>query len=89
VFGEQLTGLGDGLADRVRVDPQQVGQHVLGADLAQVDDGDHDPVGVGEQTPTAGAGRPAAASAALLVAALRGLSGLVGSQQVGEPGELV
>jgi hypothetical protein len=29
VFGEQLTGLGDRLTDRVRVDPEQVGQHVL------------------------------------------------------------
>jgi hypothetical protein len=34
VFGEQLAGLGDCLADRVRVDAQQVGQNVLGTDLA-------------------------------------------------------
>src|SRR3954447_17178106 len=68
VLGEQLASLRDRLADGVRVDPQQVRQHVLGADLAQVDDGDQHPVGRGEQPLAARARCPAALSTALFEA---------------------
>jgi hypothetical protein len=76
VLLKQLPGGCDRLADRGRIDLQQLGQHLLGADLPQVDDGDQDPVGVTQQRAAAGAWGPAAASAALLVAALFGLGGL-------------
>jgi hypothetical protein len=66
VLGQQLAGLGDRLPDRVGVDSQQVREHVLGADLPLVDDGDQHPIGVGEQAGAAGAGCAAPRAAALL-----------------------
>jgi hypothetical protein len=65
VFVEHLAGFGYRLADGVRVDPQQLGQHDLGADLAQVDDGDQHTVGGGEQARAARARCPAPLSVAL------------------------
>jgi hypothetical protein len=64
------------LADRGRVDLEHLRHDLLGAHLPQVDDGDQDPVGVIEQRAAAWARSSAAASAALLVAALFGLCGL-------------
>jgi hypothetical protein len=73
VLVEYLTGLGDCLPDGVGVDAQQVGQDAVGADLAQVDDGDENPVCGGEQTAASRARCPTSGTAALLEAALSGL----------------
>ena len=43
---EELSGFGDRLADRERVHFEQLREDLLGADLPQVDDGDHNAVGV-------------------------------------------
>src|SRR3978361_879667 len=42
-------GVRDCLADGVWVDLQQFGEHLLGAVLALIDQGEHNAVGVGEQ----------------------------------------
>src|SRR3954468_18649816 len=89
VVVEQLASLRDRLADGARVDPQQVRQHVLRADLAQVDDGDQHAVGARQQPRAARAGCPAALSTALFKPALGGLGFLGGGQRLGERGQLV
>jgi hypothetical protein len=40
--GQDLTGLGDRLPDRIRADLEHLGQDQLGTDLPLVDDGDQD-----------------------------------------------
>src|SRR4051794_13863611 len=89
VVVEQLASLRDRLADGARVDPQQVRQHVLRADLAQVDDGDQHAVGARQQPRAARAGCPAALSTALFKPALGGLGFLGGGQRLGERDQLV
>ncbi|ABW10816.1 transposase mutator type [Parafrankia sp. EAN1pec] len=67
---QEMPDVGDRLTDRPRCDFQHVRQEPLRADLAQVNDGDQDPVAGREQGSAVGAGGVATWSAASLVAAL-------------------
>ena len=87
--GQDLAGLGDGLPDRELADLEHLGQDLLGADLALVDDGDQDPGGVGEQGPAMAAAGLAARAAALLEAALLGPGCLRRGQGGGQRGQFL
>lgn len=88
MFSEELPRLGDRLADRVGVDSQQLGQNVLGANLAQVDHGDQNPVRGREQAAAARARGPASCTSTLFEAALSGLRLLGRGEVGGQRGEL-
>ncbi|MCK9904934.1 LLM class flavin-dependent oxidoreductase [Frankia sp. Cpl3] len=77
LFVQEMPDVGDRLADRRRDDFQHVRQEALGADLAQVDDGDQDPVAGREQGFAVSAGGVAPWTAASLVAALFPAGGLL------------
>lgn len=79
MFVEWLAGVRDCLADGVWVDLQQFGEHLLGAVLALMDQGEHNAVGIGEQRAQASSWGVAASAPAPGVAALRGLSGSGGA----------
>src|SRR5215472_9351218 len=87
---EDCPGLLDQVSDAGGGDLEQVGEHVHGAGLPLVEEGEQDAGGIVEQRPGADlAGGPAGAAAALLAVALLGAGGLKRGQrgaQAGEPG---
>ena len=85
---EDLAGLLDEVADAGGGDLQQVGEHVHGADLPLVEQGEQQPRGVVEQRLGAElAGGAPGPAAALLAVALLGAGGLERGQRGAQAGE--
>jgi hypothetical protein len=75
VIFEDLAGLLDQIADAGGADFQQVGEHVHGADLPLVEEGEQQPCRVVEQRPAADVpGGPPRPATALLAVTLLGLA---------------
>jgi hypothetical protein len=90
VIFEDLAGLLDQVADAGGGDFQQVGEHVHGADLPLVEEGEQQPRRVAEQRPGARlSGGPAGPSAALLAVTLLGAGCLKRGQRGAQAGESV
>jgi hypothetical protein len=88
VIFEGFPGFPDQVSDAGGGDFEQVGEHVHGARLPLVEEGEQDAGGVVEQRPGAKvAGGPAGAAAALLAIALLGAGGLKRGQRGAQSGQ--